>query len=325
MVEILDRRGGVRHRVRLVAFPASLGRGYQNDVILDDRYIDSAHARVEWDGGGALVLIDQQSLNGLVDLATGTRVTRLPVRSGTEVRLGRTTVRFVDPTDPVDPAVAEAAQRGRQLVGVSALRDVAIAAGTGLLLGLNNYLQATGRVRMSGVVGEVLTALLVVAAWAGAWALVNRITQQRFRFLEHFVIACVVIAAYTFTNSLAGYLRFLFPGSVQWETGASLIGIFIAIAGLAAHLARVSLMPWERRWLWSAGVIGILGIVTVLSEHGDKPEFGASTEATPLKPLSTPLIPSETPAQFLKQVDELRQGIDELSERMAARDETRGE
>jgi hypothetical protein len=320
IVEILDRRAGVRQRVRLAAFPASFGRGYQNDVILDDRYVDPNHALLAWDGAGTLVLTDLGSVNGIVDPLTGARVGRLAIRSGTEVRLGRTTLRFVDPTQAVEPTLPESPAAGHRWIGDSPLRDLAVALGTGLLLGFNNFLEATDRVRVSGLLGQALTSLLLVAAWAGMWALVGRITQHRFRFAEHFVIPCAAISVYTITNATAGYLRFLFPGPVDWEMGAAAIAIAVAILTLAAHLARVSLLSPGRRLLWSTGVILTLALIVALSDHGERSEFAARLEDTPLKPVGASLIPSVAPARFLRQVEALQEEVDELADRMGERE-----
>lgn len=325
IVEILDRRAGVRQRVRLAAFPASIGRGYQNDVILDDRYVDPNHARLEWDGAGTLVLTDLQSVNGLVDPATGARVARLPIRSGSEARLGRTTLRFIDPAHAVEPALSDSPRGRSRWIGDSRPRDLAVVLGTALLLGFSNFLEATDRVRVSGLLGEALTSLLIVAAWAGMWALVGRITQHRFRFAEHFVIPCAAISAYTVSNAAAGYLRFLFPGPVGWEMGAAALAITIAILALSAHLARVSLLSPGRRLLWSTGVILTLALIVALSDHGDGSEFGSRLEETPLKPIGAGLIPSVAPARFLRQVEALQGEVDELAERMAEREKASGE
>jgi hypothetical protein len=325
IVEVLDRRAGVRQRVRLAAFPANIGRGYQNDVIIDDRFVDPTHARLAWDGAGSLVLTDLRSVNGLVDPTSGTRVTQMPIRSGTEVRLGRTTLRFVDPAHPVEPALPDSLLARHRWVGVSPLRDLAIALGTGLLLGLNDFLDATDRVRISGLLGEALTSLVLVAAWAGMWAMIGRITQHRFRFAEHFVIACAGISAYTISNAATGYLRFLFPGPVEWEMGAAAVAIMVAILTLSAHLARVSLLPSGRRLLWSTGVLLTLALSVLLTDHSDRSEFGNRLEDTPLKPLGTNLIPSVAPARFFRQVDALQGEVDELTQEMAEREKANAE
>lgn len=38
-VEVLGRTGEVAHRVGLVRLPATIGRAYDNDVIIDDPYV----------------------------------------------------------------------------------------------------------------------------------------------------------------------------------------------------------------------------------------------------------------------------------------------
>jgi ElaB/YqjD/DUF883 family membrane-anchored ribosome-binding protein len=320
IVEILDRRAGVRQRVRLAAFPATIGRGYQNDVILDDRYVDPVHGRLEWDGHGVLVLTDLGSTNGILDTVTGRRVAQLAVRSGTEARVGRTLLRFVDATHPVDPTLREAAEGTKRWIGDVPLRDLAVALGAGLLLGVNSFLDATERIQASGLLGEALTSLLVVAAWAGSWALVNRITQQRFRFPEHFVIPCAAIIAYTVTNAAAGYLRFLFPRPVNWELLSGIAAIGIAIVLLAAHLARVSQMTRRVRLAWSVGVVLGLAGIAILSSSGEHAEFGSRAEDTPLKPVGAAFIPAGAPADFFTRLDALQEEVDELSQKMTERE-----
>ena len=314
IVEVLDRRAGVRQRVRLRAFPASIGRGYDNDVILDDRYADARHARVEWDGQGGLVLIDQGSVNGLQDPMTGQRSWQVPVRAGLEVRIGRTVLRFVDPAAALEPALR--LETGAEGGGAESrpLRAVAVILGTGLLLGLNTWLGKTDRVRLSGLLGDALVALLMVMVWAGAWALVNRITQHRFRFLEHMYIPCVVLAGFILATGGEEWLSFLVPNGVGWGTLAGILVLGLATWGLAAHLARVAAISRPAQWLWSLGIIGALSGVAYLSADGDRHDFGGASGDTPLKPVSARLIPTTTPEAFLIRVDGLKTEVDELGD-----------
>jgi FHA domain len=312
IVEVLDRRG-VRQRLRLRAFPATIGRGYENDVILDDRYVDALHACLEWDGRGTLLLVDQQSVNGTFDGPSGQRVMRVALRSGDELRLGRTTLRFLDESHRLDPTLVEAPARHRFALSESPLTAVAICAATGVLLAINEYLGKTSRVTLGGLLGESLMALLVLVAWAGAWALVNRVTQLRFRFLEHLAIACLALAGFTVSSGCFEYLRFLFPGGFGWDVPAGAIALAIGGAALAAHLARVSTMGrWPRR-LWSFGSIAALAGIVALSGHRDQMDYSGRLEATPLKPIAARWIPSVAPAAFLLQVDGLKEAVDGLA------------
>ena len=46
-VEIVDRHGDVLARHPVYRWPASIGRGYQADVIIDDAFVAPVHAAIE--------------------------------------------------------------------------------------------------------------------------------------------------------------------------------------------------------------------------------------------------------------------------------------
>ncbi len=313
IVEVLERRG-VRQRVRLRAFPATIGRGLDNDVILDDRYADSRHALLEWDGSGTLLLVDQGTVNGTFDATSGQRVARYPVHSGSEFRLGRTTVRFLDESLPVPPALVDAPPNGRLTLSDAPRTAVAIAGATGVLVAINEYLGKTSRVTPAGMLGDSLMMLLVVVVWAGAWALVGRVTQHRFRFLEHFAIACLALTGFIVSSGAFEYLSFLFPGRFGWDVLAGTVALAIGVITLAAHLARVSGMTQWPRLLWSLGVIGGLAGIVALSGHREQVDYTSRFESTPLKAIGARWIPTVKPAEFLKQVDALKGEVDQLAD-----------
>lgn len=320
IVEVLDRRG-VRQRVRLRAFPATIGRGLDNDVILDDRYADPRHALLEWDGSGTLLLVDQGTVNGTFDAGSGQRIARYPVRPGAEFRLGRTTIRVLDETQPVPPALVDAPPSGGLGLSDAPYTALAIAAGTGVLVAVNEYLGKTSRVTPAGMAGDSLMMLLVVVVWAGTWALVGRVTQQRFRFLEHFAIACLALTGFIVSSGAFEYASFFFPGGFGWDVLAGTLALAIAVLTLAAHLARVSGMAQWPRLLWSLGVIGGLAGIVALSGHRDQMDYSSHFEDTPLKAVGARWIPSVKPAEFLKQVDGLKREVDQLADEAPGADE----
>jgi hypothetical protein len=79
----------------------TIGRYETNDVVLDDKKASRRHARVLLDHGVAEIE-DLGSDNGV--LLNGERVDRRVLRAGDEIRIGATTLRFVD-----DPPAARAA------------------------------------------------------------------------------------------------------------------------------------------------------------------------------------------------------------------------
>ena len=80
-VEILSRHHDVLERHRCTGPEIRIGRGYDNDVVLDDPYVAPRHLRVFRGATGTLVAEDAGSANGLF-------TERGPVGRGT-LRRGR--------------------------------------------------------------------------------------------------------------------------------------------------------------------------------------------------------------------------------------------
>jgi len=123
VVEVLDRRGRVRDRVRLSRLPAFVGRAYTNDVVLEDRFVSPQHCAIRETESGEMVVEDLDSLNG-VKVLTGAPSGSLTVRSGDRFRVGETILRLVDGAHPVAPAEPLPADEGGILHG---LRDFRLA------------------------------------------------------------------------------------------------------------------------------------------------------------------------------------------------------
>ncbi len=87
---IRDERG-VEQRVIMQRPEMRIGRGLENDVVLEGLSVSRSHARLIQDGG--LVVEDLGSRNGV--FVNGERVQRRPVAPGDVIRLGAAEVRFL--------------------------------------------------------------------------------------------------------------------------------------------------------------------------------------------------------------------------------------
>src|SRR3977135_4440944 len=63
-VEILSRHRDIAARFRIAGPEVRIGRGYDNDVIVDDPYVAARHLRIFRDERGQLVAEDLGSANG---------------------------------------------------------------------------------------------------------------------------------------------------------------------------------------------------------------------------------------------------------------------
>lgn len=93
-VEILSRHRDITARVRIAGPEVRIGRGYDNDVIVDDPYVAARHLRVFRDEAGQLVAEDMGSVNGTFLDGGKSRLARIIVDGTKPIRIGQTYLRF---------------------------------------------------------------------------------------------------------------------------------------------------------------------------------------------------------------------------------------
>ena len=102
-VEILSRHRDVAARFRITGPDVRIGRGYDNDVIVDDPYVAAQHLHVFRDETGQLVVEDLGSANGMFLDGGKSRLARLTVDGRQPIRIGQTYLRVRDLNHAVEP------------------------------------------------------------------------------------------------------------------------------------------------------------------------------------------------------------------------------
>ena len=323
ILEVVDAQGGrVPMRLRLDSLPLTVGRGYANDVILDDPYVDARHARIALDESGALVVEDLGSVNGLVAQGSPARRVQVAAGTGAEVRVGRTLLRFRDPDEPVPPALPDVAapaapvERPHPAEGWAASRwvQLAVSAAAAGAVAVTTWLESYERSSASGVLSAALAFVLMAALWAGVWAVAGRVVVQRFRFPGHFAVASAALLVALVLGTLDEWITFLLPGSAVSGLLGVVGGLWLMAALVAGHLSLASAMPQRRRWraglVTSAVLVGLGGAMALVQDEGfsDVPEFDGV-----LKPAGAGWIPAGTVEDFGRDAAELKEQVDELA------------
>jgi len=105
IVEQLGTTNNVLERQKFDKVPVSLGRGFDNDVILTDEHVDAHHARLVESEDGRLWMEDCGSTNGIRRPRHKARLERVEVRSGEIFLVGRSRIRVFRADHRVAPAV----------------------------------------------------------------------------------------------------------------------------------------------------------------------------------------------------------------------------
>ena len=297
IVEVLGRSGTVAHRVRLDG-SASLGRAYDNDVIVDDPFVDPHALEISVSDDGAILVRDVGTTNG-VFTTDGERLAEAgAVVAGETLRVGRTRFRVMRSDTPV-PATLEDNQ-GR----LSALAASRIGLPVALLAFLAcwsifSYSNEVDDFTVAVVLTELLGLLMLFALWAGAWAIGARLASGRARFREHATIAVALVTAWMPVGFVLGLFAFLWPGDLT-DFVSLMSGIAIATLILYAHLGVSSRMRRKARGMVAASIVlSLAGLGYLAGTIDPEPELTVQSALGSFVPVPADLIPAAGLDEFL--------------------------
>ena len=302
-VEILARSGEVLQRQRVETLPIRLGRGYGNDVILDDDYAAAAHAVAELDAGGRLVLRDLGSRNGIHH--RGRRHTLLSLSGDTVARIGHTAIRIRAAGFQVAPELRDRTLHRWEGVLPGAAGILLVGVVTLFARWLSD-IQYVELVRYFEALAWGVGAALL---WSGAWAFANRLFGRHARLGRHlFVFGCGLLAlsACLLLASLLGY-AFALEGFTHYASHAATL----LLAGVIYfHLCTIR--PGHRlRYRWLCAAMAVLGSGLILVANVQRSgRFSDELYMWVLLPPEVRVSPDHGIDQFMREVDGMKEQLD---------------
>lgn len=313
-VELLDHRGRVLARHRVDHWPITIGRGYDNDVIVDDPYVCPAHLRVSCDGAGLLVVEDLGSVNGTRADADGRVISRAAVPADTRLRIGRSVLRFRRGDAPVPPTLARRSRRA----GIDLLTRTPVAVASLFLIVpvvlYSTFVLSYDRPGLPALAGFAIFLVLGLAAWAGTWALVTRVVAHEWRFLAHAAVACAYMVIDLAADAVQSYVAFL--GAGTWP--GTLLGAACDVLPIAwllnAHLSIVATMS-RRRSAAAAAVValGLVALVGLASRWSQQAFSNVIHFDSTLEPLPRAWIPGEPIDALVADIGDLESEVRRLA------------
>jgi hypothetical protein len=308
-VEVLGRGGEVAQRHAVTRLPATIGRAYDNDVILDDPYVAPHHLRLERTESGELALADLASRNGLFALDPTERVSQAIARPEARFRAGHTQLR-IRPRSYAVPAEREDVARSpwhRRLAVFAVLYVAAVACV--LLYGFTSTYE---RIEPLKLAMPAVWVTLGVCAWAAVWAFAGKAIAARGNFVAHASIACAALVLLLGVAALGGYAAFAFSSSAIDQ------GTLVPIAAVAAwalfeHLALVSRQ--RRRALAAAAcgiVIALVGVLSLAEYASQKEQINRMAFLREIKSPAVRLVRGESPEAFFAAAQDLKPKVDAL-------------
>ncbi|MBL8521116.1 MAG: FHA domain-containing protein [Betaproteobacteria bacterium] len=317
-LEIRGPDAAVHTRLRLGGASLSVGRGYGNDLVIDDAYVSPAHARLTRDDDSQWWIEDLGSDNGTLDARTGAPVTRAALFDRASFTLGRTVLEVRHGASPVAPTLklpastagatlpAAAATRQLQTLGAQAAALMLLAV---LLSAVSIWMKQTGEPKLTNYVYGAVLLPLMVMGWAGAWALVTRILTHRAHFARHLRIASLSLLFLIFSEALFKTIDYAFA----WVSASSAENVVNWVAAAVMITAHVRVIVPQRLGL-IAGVAGVLALAALgldMSMKSDRLKYQPPTIITSLLPPVFPTKPPVSGDALFERIGALKAELDE--------------
>ena len=302
-VEILSRHREVVARHRVEGDSLTIGRGYGNDVVIDDPHVAADHVRIGRDASGALVAEDLGSVNGLYLEGVAARVARAALDGNAAIRVGQTLLRIRDDAHvvPAEQPIVTRRARWPLLVLLSAI-----------ILGIEVIGAWRGdftEFKASTYIQPLLNVIGIVGIWVAIWTLASRIAARAARFESHLLIGLVAMLTVSVMNEFLDFGAFAFslPDLVEARFALGFI-----VIGAAAFVHMRVIGPRRLRWKL-AGAVALP--VLMVAYHSVIDADTQRTRDLPtyvhlLLPPSIRLTPLRTEDRFLKDLGDMKERID---------------
>ena len=233
------------------AWPLTVGRALDNQLVLDDPWVAPHHARIELDGEGKLTLQVLATRNGVLlggELLASGQAQQL-ADAGTTLQLGATRLRLRLPGEllaPERPLPGLVPGQRLQLGGVALALLALVLAG--------HWIDLDPGADFSAWLPVLIGVPLALVGWCGVWALMSKLFQHRFDFGGHLTIALPWLLAMGVSELLLPQVAAMLGVPWLWHLSGPVQAVLAALL-LRAHLAHV--LPQHNRMV-SAGALSLL-------------------------------------------------------------------
>jgi len=167
-----------------------VGRGFKNDLILNDSYVSENHLLISRQGAEIRVK-DLSTKNGTTLVRLNRKIQETAVVSGEELLIGSTRIRIFDESHQSRPArLLRPKNRVVLLMAKPVFSWISVLFLLALGL-LGAFLKTDSSVSFVKLLPVPIFTLILVMLWSGLWSFVGRLTRHKIRFSIHLSYICL--------------------------------------------------------------------------------------------------------------------------------------
>jgi len=310
VLEVLDHSGKVGVQIRMTESPLTIGRAYDNDLIIDDPYICPHHTRIFLSDSGQLFAEDLNSLNGLFLDGNQDRVKRILLSPTARLRIGHTTLRYRNLDYEVEKTLPSHHARRFRGVFENRLAQILIFAATLSALGANSFFETVERRDAPEPAFDLALPVFFIILWAGIWTFAGRVITHRVKFLTHCTVISLALLTLFVVDTSLEYLAF----ALSLDHIRSMLNVWVGVTilgmALYSHLCFATEASQIRLGIVASAIsVSVIGLLS-LKFHVDSAEFNVapSLNAT-LKAPVFQLAQEESPEDFFSRLSQLRDDV----------------
>jgi hypothetical protein len=208
VVQIAVKHGRVAELARSRAGKLSIGRGYDNDLVLTDQHVAPRQLEFSQENGQWLMrVLDNTNPVLLNDRRVGGEST--PVSSGDQVTIGRTRLSLYSTDHPVHHTRKLVLSNWLTLENTGSLLPILVLLGVCLIDLVILYFESSTDLKWEASAYEILISGLIIVLWAGIWALTGRVLRHQ----HHFGLQLIATAAVSLFATVIGFaaVQFSYP------------------------------------------------------------------------------------------------------------------
>ena len=309
VVEVRDAHRRLQGFYPIDHFPISIGRGYDNDIILADPHICARHLLVvdaEDDGWRARDLGSVNGIQGKADQAA-----EIAISSGDEIIIGKTHLRFFAPDHPVPKTrnvhdKTSLLEASRALAIVWALLSVLV-----LVFAVSDYMGRTEDVQVQKLIAGTLPVLAGVLIWSAGWSLLAYIVRHRMHFNYFLGVSVAYVVLDIVLEKIVGIVSFNIVNVWMAEALSYFTGGILLVALFYASMHQAFAVSRRRNLLlanlFSWGLVAVIVFVV----YANKVEFDRNPQYPgELMPPVTRIAGLKTFDVFMNQTATMLQEFD---------------
>jgi FHA domain-containing protein len=296
-IEVLSRlHHDVAARYRFSDVPITVGRAYDNDVVVDDPHVAAHHLRITRGENGALIAEDLGSLNGLYVDRARKRTKEVTLDAGHELSIGGT-VHEVPAETPMLRGLPYWPSAILCIVGVFALAA------------LDLWLSETSEPKAIRYFTPLLILTVAVCVWTTAWSVLTRVFTGRARFGLHFLIVAAGLLGYSIYSQLAEI------GAFAWSwtalANSSYIVAWLFLGGIVfAHLLVVNKARRPLKLIVALILVAAGIAMQTLKQSEYRSTYGQPSLLSRLEPPALRLVSPQREQAFFTDSQALKAKLD---------------